>query len=176
MEVRLLPSNSKSNVVVHPAQLDFGPEDEGETPADESPMPMDENINDELAEAAITYDDEAEIYPLPIIEAEPHEEESLDDLIAGVPTEEEARPRNPEPIVYAAWYPAIHQEDDTEPELAPVEDDHQPAAVLLAEDDEYRLAPTDEPQPALGPSLAELRPQPRERLLAWDGPKAWWVE
>jgi uncharacterized protein YhaN len=207
MEVRLLPSNSKSNAVVHPAELNFG-EEEPEELVHEATQPapvVDEEINELLSEEAeLAYEDEADIYPLPV--QEPAAEEDLDDLIAGIPTAEEERPRNPEPIVYAAWYPSLHveNEDEAPPEaeveveevyedeytLADAAEIPQPVIVLPAadepyvapprEDEEYRLAP-EPPQaaPALVPAVAEERVRrapPRERLLAWDGPKAWWTE
>ncbi len=200
MEVRLLPSNTKANAVVYPAELDFGDSDEEELAAEE--VEVDDSINEELAqEAELAHDEEEVVFSIAPSEPEQNDDE-LEQLIAGVPTEEEERPYVPEPIVYASWYPTLHQEEDEEAEeesaienedasvahdegeytLAEAPETPRPTLMPLAEepsdepqDEEYRLAPEpEEPQPILIAAIPESRPQARERLLAWNGPKAWW--
>jgi hypothetical protein len=105
-------------------------------------------------------------------------------LIAGVPTEPDP---NPEPIVYASWFPVYHEEDDDtieEPsELA--DEDYtlaepvpvpQPALELPEESEpdspeEYAFAANAEDDNTLVSAVAQ-----DHSLLEWDGPRAWWIE
>lgn len=217
MEVRLLPSNTKANAVVHPAELDFGEEEEVEDaayddePAESEPPEVLDEEPEEEPEFAQEEDEVAYTVAIDQAEDETDDEEELEQLIAGVPTEEEEYRRHPEPIIYASWYDRDDEEDEEEPE--PEFEEEQDAEEAVAEEEEpepvvedveeYSLAaaaevpapklvlpPADEveyrlvpeppaPTPVLVPLIAEdrpPRPQPRERLLAWDAPKAWWTK
>jgi hypothetical protein len=179
MEVRLLPSNSRANAVVHPAEIDFTEEEE---PAEVEEVAQAESAPEE---------EDVEVF----VASEPEEEEmGVDDLIAGVPTEPDP---NPEPILFASWYPDYREEDDDdgtieeEPsdlaeesevaEDAAVEEDYTlaeatpvPQPPETSEDsdaDEYRLACEADDDRPLVSAASHDRP-----LLDWDGPKAWWMQ
>src|SRR5690606_18683687 len=136
MEVRLLPSNTKANAVVYPAELDFGDSDEEELAAEE--VEVDDSINEELAqEAELAHDEEEVVFSIAPSEPEQNDDE-LEQLIAGVPTEEEERPYVPEPIVYASWYPTLHQEEDEEAEEESAIENED--ASVAHDEGEYTLA------------------------------------